>query len=79
MAFVSIGNVKIEKTAALAPMAGVTNSTFRLICKEFGAALVVSEMISAKAVCFKDKKTKIFFFNFFINLALYFYFLKKNI
>ena len=58
MAFVSIGNVKIEKTAALAPMAGVANSTFRLICKEFGAALVVSEMISAKAVCFKDKKTK---------------------
>ncbi len=58
MAFVSIGNVKIEKTAVLAPMAGVTDSTFRLICKEFGAALVVSEMISAKAVCFKDKKTK---------------------
>ena len=58
MAFVSIGNVKIEKTAALAPMAGVANSTFRLICKEFGAALVVSEMISAKALCFKDKKTK---------------------
>ena len=58
MAFVYIGNVKIEKTAALAPMAGVANSAFRLICKEFGAALVVSEMISAKAVCFKDKKTK---------------------
>lgn len=61
MAFVSIGNVKIEKTAALAPMAGITNSTFRLICKEFSAALVVSEMISAKAVCFKDKKTKTLF------------------
>ncbi len=41
----------------LAPMAGVTDLAFRLICKDFGADLVVSEMISAKGIEFKDKKT----------------------
>ena len=42
----------------LAPMAGVTDLPFRLICKEFGADVVVSEMISAKGIEYKDKKTK---------------------
>ncbi len=41
----------------LAPMAGVTDLPFRLICKEFGADIVVSEMISAKGIEYKDKKT----------------------
>lgn len=41
----------------LAPMAGVADSAFRRICKELGADVTVSEMISAKAVCFRDKKT----------------------
>ncbi|MBE7022288.1 MAG: tRNA dihydrouridine synthase DusB [Ruminococcaceae bacterium] len=41
----------------LAPMAGVTDLPFRLICKEFGADLVVSEMISAKGIHYQDKKT----------------------
>ncbi len=41
----------------LAPMAGVTDLAFRLICKEFGADLVVSEMISAKGIEYQDKKT----------------------
>lgn len=41
----------------LAPMAGVADSAFRQICKKYGADLLVSEMISAKAVCFNDKKT----------------------
>lgn len=46
-------NVKL----ILAPMAGVADSAFRQICKKYGADLLVSEMISAKAVCFNDKKT----------------------
>ena len=42
----------------LAPMAGVTDLAFRLICREFGADMAYTEMISAKALCFGDKKTK---------------------
>ncbi len=41
----------------LAPMAGVTDSAFRRICREFGAGLVYSEMVSAKGIHYKDKKT----------------------
>ncbi|MBR3868953.1 MAG: tRNA dihydrouridine synthase DusB [Clostridia bacterium] len=52
-----IGNVEIEKTAALAPMAGVADKTFRELCKDFGAALTVSEMVSAKGVSMGDKKS----------------------
>ena len=43
--------------ASLAPMAGVADSAFRALCKQFGAALVTSEMISIKALLMKDKKT----------------------
>lgn len=57
METISIGNVKIEKTAALAPMASVADKSYRLMCKEFGAAYLVSEMISSKGLCFGDKKT----------------------
>ena len=53
-----IGNVEIEKTAALAPMAGVADKTFRELCKDFGAAYTVSEMVSAKAVTMGDKKSE---------------------
>ena len=53
---INLGKLKIEN-AALAPMAGFTDSAYRLICKQMGAGLVVSEMISAKALCFGDKKT----------------------
>ena len=52
-----IGNVEIEKTAALAPMAGVADKTFRELCKDFGAAYTVSEMVSAKGVSMGDKKS----------------------
>ena len=52
-----IGSVEIKKTAALAPMAGVGDSAFRQICKEFGAAYLVSEMASAKGMHYSDKKT----------------------
>lgn len=43
--------------AALAPMAGVTDYAFRSICVRLGAAMTVTEMVSAKALCFGDKKT----------------------
>ena len=53
---IEISNLKING-AALAPMAGFTDSAFRKICADLGAGLLVSEMISAKALCFGDKKT----------------------
>lgn len=53
-----IGNVKIEGFAALAPMAGVADLSFRVICKEFGAAYTVGEMVSAKGVSMNDKKSQ---------------------
>lgn len=52
-----IGNVEIKNQVILAPMAGVSNSAFRLICKEMGASLVVAEMVSDKAIMYKSKKT----------------------
>lgn len=54
---VKIGNISIERSAALAPMASVADKAYRLMCKEFGAAYLVSEMISSKGLCFGDKKT----------------------
>lgn len=54
---ISIGGVKIAKTAALAPMAGVADRAYRLMCKKYGAAYAVSEMVSAKGICYSDKKT----------------------
>ena len=54
---VRIGNVKVEKPLALAPMAGVTDLPFRLLCKEQGAGLVCTEMVSAKAILYKNKNT----------------------
>lgn len=55
---IRIGNIVLKNKVLLAPMAGVTDLTFRTICKEFGAALVYTEMVSAKGIHFKDKKTK---------------------
>lgn len=54
---INIGNVNIKKTAVLAPMASVSDTAYRLLSKEFGAALVYSEMVSAKAITYMDKKT----------------------
>lgn len=53
-----IGNVKLENPFILAPMAGITDGPFRLICKNFGCSLVYSEMISAKALFYNDKATE---------------------
>ena len=57
MEYIKIGNVKIEKTAALAPMASVADRAYRLICRECGASYVTSEMVSAKGLCYSDRKT----------------------
>lgn len=55
---VRIGDVELRGAFALAPMAGVTDFAFRRLCREKGAALTVSEMISAKALHYRDEKTK---------------------
>ena len=57
MEYCNIGNVKIAKTAVLAPMASVADRAYRILHKEFGSAYVVSEMISAKGLCYSDRKT----------------------
>lgn len=54
----SIGNVKIDGNLILGPMAGVTDLPFRLLCKEQGAALVYTEMISAKGIYYQNKNTE---------------------
>lgn len=53
-----IGNIKIDGKLALAPMAGVTDIGFRYVCKQAGAALVYTEMVSAKALVYQDSKTR---------------------
>ena len=53
-----IGNVELENNIILAPMAGVTNLPFRLICKKMGAGMVCTEMASSKAMYHNDQKTK---------------------
>lgn len=53
-----IGNVELENNIMLAPMAGITDLPFRIICKEFGIGLVYTEMASAKAIYYGDEKTK---------------------
>ena len=52
-----IGTVTISSRLALAPMAGVTDAAFRQICAEKGAGYTVTELVSAKALCYRDKKT----------------------
>lgn len=54
---VNIGGVKIDSRLALGPMAGVTDMAFRTICREQGAGLTITEMVSAKALCYQDKKS----------------------
>lgn len=53
-----IGNVELKNRYILAPMAGVTDLPFRLLCKEQGAGLLCMEMISAKALQYKNRNTK---------------------
>lgn len=55
---VKIGNVEIAGKLTLAPMAGVTDAAFRAVCRAQGAALTCTEMVSAKALVYRDEKTK---------------------
>ena len=52
-----IGNVEIKNQVVLAPMAGISNSSFRRIAKEMGCGLIVAEMVSDKAICYGSQKT----------------------
>lgn len=54
-----IGNVTLENNLVLAPMAGVTDLPFRVLCKEQGAGLICMEMVSAKGIYYKNKNTEI--------------------
>ena len=54
----SLGNIKLDNPFFLAPLAGITDSAFRRLCKEYGAALVYSEMVSAKGLFYEGRKTE---------------------
>ena len=53
-----IGNVELQNNIILAPMAGVTDLPFRLVCEKYKPGLVVTEMVSSKALYYNDEKTK---------------------
>ena len=53
-----IGNVEIQNPVVLAPMAGVTDLPFRLLCKEMDCGLLYTEMVSAKAILYGNKNTE---------------------
>lgn len=53
-----IGNVSLDGNIVLAPMAGVTDLPFRLLCKEQGADLICTEMVSAKGIFYNNKNTE---------------------
>lgn len=54
----TIGNVELDNNLILAPMAGVTDLPFRILCKEQGCGLMYTEMVSTKAILYKNKNTK---------------------
>lgn len=56
---IKIGNLEIENNIFLAPMAGITDLAYRRICKEYGAGLTYTEMLSSKAIFYNDEKTKL--------------------
>ncbi len=53
-----IGNVELQNNIILAPMAGLTDLPFRLVCEKYNPGLVVTEMVSSKALYYNDEKTK---------------------
>lgn len=55
---IKIGNVELDNNLILAPMAGVTNLPFRIICEKFEPGMVCTEMASSKAIFYNDKKTR---------------------
>ena len=52
-----IGNIQVDNSIFLGPMAGVTDWAFRNICTELGAGVTITEMVSSRALCYKDKKS----------------------
>lgn len=58
MGILKIGNVTLQNNIILAPMAGVTDLPFRLLCKEQGAGLLCTEMVSAKAITYHNRNTE---------------------
>ena len=54
---IKIGNVELDNNVLLAPMAGITDRPFRVVCEEFGPGLVCTEMVSSKGLFYDDKKT----------------------
>ena len=58
MSNLTIGNVVLDNRVILAPMAGVTDLPFRLLCREQGAGLICMEMVSAKAIFYHNKNTE---------------------
>ena len=54
-----IGNVELENNIFLAPMAGITDLPFRLVCKKYNPGLVYTEMVSGKGLMYNDEKTKL--------------------
>ena len=55
-----IGNVELDNNVILAPMAGVTDLPYRVLCREQGCGLCCMEMVSAKAVLYRNRNTKAF-------------------
>ena len=53
-----IGNVTLKNNILLAPMAGITNLPFRIICEQYDPGLVCTEMVSSKGLFYHDEKTK---------------------
>ena len=56
---IKIGNIELRNNILLAPMAGITDLPFRLICEKYGAGLACTEMISSKGLYYDDSKTKL--------------------
>ena len=52
-----IGNLPVDMPVALGPMAGVTDWAFRTVCARLGAGITVTEMVSSRALVYKDKKS----------------------
>ena len=52
-----IGNIEIKNQVVMAPMAGISNSAYRLIIKQMGAGLIYAEMVSDKAISYRNQKT----------------------
>ena len=61
MSNLTIGNVVLDNRVILAPMAGVTDPPFRLLCREQGAGLICMEMVSAKAIFYHNKSYYIYY------------------